>query len=178
MRGPSRPVSRRSVLLGSAAVVSAIALAGDAGKIEAAEPTTSALTTDLLSLGVEFARLRHRCAGQGRRVRQLAAQADALAASRGVGRVGGSRRHSTALAAVRAEVGYHAAWARWSSTSDRVAQLADRIARYPARNLDDVVTKIEALQWSLFDDGAVFDTAVRRQVVAFRRDLVALVGSR
>ena len=63
-------------------------------------------------------------------------------------------------------------------TSNEVAQLADRIARYPARNLDDVVTKFEALQWSLLDDGAVFDTAVRRQVVAFRRDLVALIGSR
>ena len=47
-----------------------------------------------------------------------------------------------------------------------------------ARSIDDMVIKYEALQWSLLDDGAVFDTAVRRQVVAFRRDLVALAGSR
>jgi hypothetical protein len=58
-----------------------------------------------------------------------------------------------------------------------VAQLADHIARYPARNLNDVVTKFEALQWSLLDGGAVFDTAVRRQVVAFRRELRGLSGT-
>ena len=73
---------------------------------------------------------------------------------------------------------YHAAWARWSMSSNEVARLADRIARYPARNRDDVVTKFKALQWSLLDDGAIFDRTVRRQVVAFRRDLVALAGSR
>ena len=63
-------------------------------------------------------------------------------------------------------------------TSNEVAQLADRIARHPARSINDMIIKYDALQWSLLDDGAMFDTAVGRQVVALRRDLVALVGSR
>jgi hypothetical protein len=41
-----------------------------------------------------------------------------------------------------------------------------------------MIIKYEALQWSLLDDSAVFDGAMRRQVVAFRRDLAALAGSR
>ena len=63
-------------------------------------------------------------------------------------------------------------------TSNEVAQLADRIARYPARAIDDMIIKYEASRWSLLDDGAMFDTEERRQVVAFRRDLVAWAGSR
>ena len=165
-------INRRGVLLSGAAAAAALSL--PAGAVQ----PNLARGSELFALGVEFARLRRRCAGQGHRVRQLAAQAEELAAQRGIGRVGAGRRHSAALDAVRAEVGYHAAWARWSMTSNEVAQLADRIARYPARNRDDMVTKFEALQWSLLDDGAVFDTAVRRQVIAFRRDLVALAGLR
>ena len=91
--------------------------------------------------------------------------------------VGRSKRHNAALDAVRAEVGYHAVWARWSASADEIAALIDRIARHPARSIDDMLVKYEALQWSLLDDGTVFDTAVRRHVVAFRRDLVALAAS-
>ena len=108
----------------------------------------------------------------------LAARVEDLAMARGIGRVGAGRRHNAALDAVRAEVGYHAAWARWSASADDIAVLIDRIARHPARSIDDMLVKYEALQWSLLDDGALFDTAVRRQVVAFRRDLVALAASR
>lgn len=165
-------INRRGVLLSGAAAATALSL--PAGAVQ---PNLAPLS-ELFALGIEFARLRRRCARQGHRMRQLAAQAEELAASRGSGRVGAGRRHSAALDAIRTEVGYHAAWARWSSTSNEVAQLADRIARYPARSIDDMLVKYEALQWSLLDDGAVFDTAVRRQVIAFQRDLVALAGSR
>ena len=178
MRGPSRSVSRRSVLLGSAAVASAIAIAGDAETTEAAEPATPAQTNDLVALGVQFARLRRRCARQRRSVRQLAEQAEELAGSRGIRPVGHGKRHNAARDALRDEVGYHGAWARWSATADEIAALNDRIARHPARGINDMIIKYEALQWSLLDDGALFDTAVRRQVVTFRRDLAALAGSR
>ena len=158
-------INRRGVLLSGAAAVAVLSLPAGAVQPDLAR------TGGLFALGVEFARLRRRCARQGHRVRQLAAQAEELAASRGIGRVGAGRRHSAALDAIRTEVGYHAAWARWSSTSNEVAQLADRIARYPARNRDDVATKFEALQWSLLDDGVLLDDAVRRQVQAFGREL-------
>ena len=177
MRGPSRPVSRRSVLLGGAAVASTIALPVGVTTAGAAEPATPAQTNDLVSLGAEFARLRGRCARQGRHVRQLAAEADRIAASRTKPTARSGRRHRAALDAVREKVGYHTAWARWSASVDEIAALIDRIARYPVRSIDDMIIKYEALQWSLFDDGTVFDTAVRRQVVAFQRDLVALAGT-
>ena len=163
MRGPSSSISRRSVLLGAAAVASAISFPGGA--------TTA---DDLLALGAEFARRRSRCARQGRRVRQLATQADDLAMARGIGLAGGDRRYSAALDALRAEIGYHEAWARWSGTVNEVAELANRIARRPARSLSDVVTKYEALQWALLDDGVLLDDAVRRQVKAFGRELRGL----
>ena len=178
MRGPSRSVSRRTMLIGSAAVVSAIALAGDAGTTEAAQHTTPAQTNDLISLGAEFARLRRRCARQGRHVRQLAAEADRIAASRTKPAARHGRRQRAALDTIREKVGYHVAWACWSASVDQIAALIDRIVRHPAHSIDDMLVKFEALQWSLLDDGAVFDTAVRRQVVAFRRDLVAMAGSR
>ena len=108
----------------------------------------------------------------------LAARVEDLAMARDVRPVGRSKRHRAALDAVREKVGYHAAWARWSASADELAVLIDRIARHPARSIDDMLVKYEALQWSLLDDGALFDRAVRRQVVAFRRDLVALAGSR
>jgi hypothetical protein len=111
-------------------------------------------------------------------VRQLAAEADRIAASATKPAARSGRRQRAALDAIREKVGYHAAWARWSASVDEIAALIDRIARHRARSIDDMVTKYDALQWLLLDDGAVFDTAVCRQVVAFRRDLVALAGPR
>ena len=165
-------INRRGVLLSGAAAVAAVSLPAGAVQPDLAPPS------ELLALGVEFARLRRRCARQGHRVRQLAAQAEELAASRGIGRVGAGRRQTAALDTIREKVGYHVAWARWSASVDEIAVLIDRIARHPARSIDDMIIKYEALQWSLLDDGAMFDTAVRRQVVAFRRDLAAFAGSR
>ncbi|MBI4924112.1 MAG: hypothetical protein HY834_20445 [Devosia nanyangense] len=135
-------------------------------------------STPLVELGQSFARLRRRCARQGRHVRQLAAEADRIATLATKPTTGSGRRHRAALDAIREKVGYHAAWAQWSASADEIAALIDRIARHPARGIDDLIIKYDALQWSLLDDGAAFDTAVRRQVVAFRRDLVALAGSR
>ncbi|MBI4923344.1 MAG: hypothetical protein HY834_16505 [Devosia nanyangense] len=132
----------------------------------------------LAELGQSFVRLRRRCARQGRHVRQLAAEADRIATTPTKPTARPGRRQRAALDTIREKVGYHTAWARWSASVDEIVALIDRIARYPARSIDDMILKYEALQWSLLDDGALFDRAVRRQVVAFRRDLVALAGSR
>jgi hypothetical protein len=172
MRVSSSLVNRRSVLLSGAAAVAAMSLPAGAIQPGLAPPS------ELLALGIEVTRLRRRCARQGHRVRHLAAQAEDLATSRGIGLVGRSKRHNAARDALRDEVGYHAAWARWLASVDEIAALIDRIARHPARSINDMIIKYESLRWSLLDDGAVFDAAVRRQVVAFRRDLLAFVGSR
>ncbi|MBI4923983.1 MAG: hypothetical protein HY834_19795 [Devosia nanyangense] len=111
-------------------------------------------------------------------MRQLAAEADRIAAPRTKPTAGSRRRQRAALDTICEKVGYHVAWARWSASADEIAALIDRIVLHPARGIDDKLVKFDALRWSLLDDGAVFDTAVRRQVVAFRRDLVALAGSR
>ena len=52
--------------------------------------------------------------------------------------------------------------------------LADRIIRYPARSLDDIVIKFAGLAWGLLDDGVVMNSSVRRQIIAFRRNLISL----
>ena len=172
MGASSNLINRRGVLVSGAAAAAALSLPAGAIQPDLAPPG------ELFALGVQFARLRRRCARQGRRVRQLAAQVEDLAMARNVRPVGHSKRHNAARDALRDEVGYHGAWARWSASADEIAALIDRIALHPARSIDDMLIKYETLQWSLLDDGAMFDTAVRRQVVAFRRDLVALAGSR
>ena len=75
-------INRRGVLLSGAAAVAAVSLPAGAVQPDLASPS------ELFALGIEFARLRRRCARQGHRVRQLAAQAEELAALRGIGRVG------------------------------------------------------------------------------------------
>jgi hypothetical protein len=172
MGASSSLVNRRGVLLSGAAAVAAVSLPAGAIQPHSAPPS------ELFALGIEFARLRRRCARQGRRVRQLAARVEDLALLRDVRLVGRDKRQTAALDTIREKVGYHVAWARWSASVDEIAVLIDRIARHPARSIDDMIIKYEALQWSLLDDGAMFDTAVRRQVVAFRRDLAAFAGSR
>ena len=172
MGASSSLINRRCVLLSGAAAVATVSLPAGAAQPDLVPPS------ELFALRIEFAQIRRRCARQGRHVRQLAAEADRIAASRTKPTARSGRRHRAALDAVREKVGYHTAWARWSASVDEIAALIDRIARHPARGIDDMLVKYEALQWSLLDDGAVFDTAVRRQVVAFRRDLVALAGSR
>ena len=172
MAGSSSLINRRGVLLSGVAAAAALSLPAGAAQPDSTPPS------ELLALDAEFSRLRRRCARQGCRVRQLAAQAEDLAMSRGLPSVGRGKRHNAARDALRDEVGYHTAWARWSASVDEIAALIDRIARHRARSIDDMIVKYEALQWSLLDDGALFDRMARRQVVAFRQDLVALAGSR
>ena len=165
-------INRRGMLVSGASAAAVLSLPVGAVRPDLAPPS------ELFALGAEFARLRRRCARQGRHVRQLAAEPDRIAASATKPTARSGRRQRAALDTIREKVGYHVAWARWSASVDEIAALIDRIGRHPARSIDDMIIKYESLQWSLFDDGALFDTVVRRQVVAFRRDLVALAGAR
>jgi hypothetical protein len=103
-------------------------------------------------------------------VRHLALQADQIAMGRGIAPHGRDNRRRESLDAIRDEVGYHAAWARWSGTSDELAELADRIMRRPARSVRDLAAKFDVLAWMLLNDGAVVDTAAVRYVRRFGRE--------
>ena len=84
-------IDRRGVLLNGAAAVAALSLPAGAVQPDLASPS------ELFALGIEFARLRRRCARQGHRVRQLAARVEDLAMSRGTPPVGAPQapqRHS------------------------------------------------------------------------------------
>ena len=117
-------INRRGVLLSGAAAAAALSLPAGAVQPDLAPPS------ELFALGIEFARLRRRCARQGRHVRQLAAEADRIAASRTKPTARSRRRQRAALDAIREKVGYNVAWAGWSASVDEIAALIDRIFRY------------------------------------------------
>lgn len=125
----------------------------------------------LADLGRTFASLSRRLARQGRRVRRLALEADQVAKDRGIALHGRGKRRRASLDAIRDEVGYHAAWARWSETSDEMAALTEYIFRLPARTLGDLAAKFDVLVWLLLHDGAVVDTEAVRYVRGFGREL-------
>lgn len=66
--------------------------------------------------------------------------------------------------------------ARPRDHSAALEAVRDEVARHPAQSLDDMLVKVDASRWVLPEHGAVFDTTVRRQIVGFRRHLVALAG--
>lgn len=123
---------------------------------------------DLMVLGRSFVRVRARWARQGRRVRELAAQADEIASARLNGRVRERRRM---LDKVREEVGYHSAWTRWSATGDELEQVVMRILDHPAPALPDLIAKFDALLWLLLADGAVVDHVAERELRKFSREI-------
>lgn len=132
---------------------------------------------DLLALGGSFARLRARWARQGRRVRQRSAEANRIAKTHGSGSLRGSKRQNALLEAAREEIGYHAAWARWSATADDLASLVDEIMSQPARTLPELAVAFDALAWLLLADGAVVDRVAARHVRLFGRELTQLAKS-
>ena len=133
---------------------------------------------DLLTLGCSFARLRARWARQGRRVRQLSAEADKVATARNIGHLRGSKRQVAALELIREETGYHGAWGRWSSTADELADLVARILSQPARRVPELAVKFDALLWLLLGDGAVVDDEAALQVRRFGRELRRMAAPR
>lgn len=133
---------------------------------------------NLADLRQPFALLSRRLARQGRRVRLLAVEADEIAKGRGIARHSRDKRQLAAREEIRDHVGYHAAWARWSATSDEMAALAGRIFGLPAWTLGDLALKFEVLAWLLLEDSTVVDTEAVRHVRRFRRELRRLVAKR
>ena len=74
--------------------------------------------------------------------------------------------------------GDQVSWARWSQTVAECEMIAERIIAMKANGLSGVAAKYRALLWLLVDDDAVRDNRVRRQVLAFGRELDRLVESR
>lgn len=132
----------------------------------------------LADLGRTFAVLSRRLARQGRRVRLRAQEADQVATERGVALFGRDKRRRAALQAIRDQVGYHAAWARWSATGDELAALAEHIFRLPAHTLGGMAIKFEVLVWLLLDDNAVVDIQAVREVRAFKRELARMAATK
>ena len=127
------------------------------------------MDTSFAEQAASFVQLRARWARQGRRVRELAARADEIASTRLNGRVRERRR---LLDKVRQEVGYHAAWARWSATADELELIVQQVLDHPDFALPYLVAKFDALLWLLLADGAVLDRVAERQLRRFGRELV------
>lgn len=62
-------------------------------------------------------------------------------------------------------------WQRWSDAHAHLSGLCDRIARTPATTLAGLAVRYEALAICLLDDDVLMDEDIRRQVLAFQRDI-------
>lgn len=102
-------------------------------------------STELAELHRAFDQLRRRHTRLGRQVRRLEK--------------------------VKNSTEYHSTWARWSSSYDETAAMADRLVRSHPKDLDDLVGIFAALEWLLLSDGAVIDTVAERQLRMFGRRL-------
>lgn len=100
-----------------------------------------------------------------------------VATERSIALHGRHKRERAAMEAIRDEIGYHAAWARWSATSDELAALADHILHFPIRTMGDLAVKFDVLVWLLLHDGAVIDTEAVRHVRRAGRELRQLAAS-
>jgi hypothetical protein len=69
--------------------------------------------------------------------------------------------------------GDQVSWARWSRSVAECETVAERIIATKANGLGGVAIKYRALVWLLVDDDALRDRRVRRQVLAFGRELGA-----
>lgn len=74
--------------------------------------------------------------------------------------------------------GDQVSWARWSRSVAECEAIAEKIIATRANSLRGVAAKYRALVWLLVEDDVVRDKRVRRQVLAFGRELDRLVESR
>ena len=94
-----------------------------------------------------------------------------MAKQKGSASLRGSGRKRAVVEAARDNVGYHAAWARWSASADELAELVGIILTRPAATISDLSIKFDALAWLLLADCAVLDHEAERQVRRFGREL-------
>ena len=70
--------------------------------------------------------------------------------------------------------GDQASWGRWPRSVAECAAIAETIIATRANGLHGLAVKYAALTWLLVDDDALRDHRVRRQVLAFGRELERL----
>jgi hypothetical protein len=125
----------------------------------------------LLALSLELLRLRRRITVLERRMREKEAMLDTLSAERNIPLLLAGGFPNPEAEALRHEVGRDAAWQAWSSTIGRAEQLADRMRRLPARSVEGLSAKFDALLWALYHDR--LDLFEARRLVGFGRELRA-----
>ena len=74
--------------------------------------------------------------------------------------------------------GDQASWARWSRSVADCETVAEQIIATKATGLRGVAIKYRALVWVLVEDDVVRDKRVRRQVLAFGRELERMTKPR
>ena len=74
--------------------------------------------------------------------------------------------------------GDQVSWARWSRSVADCEAVAEKIIATKASGLRGVAIKYRALVWLLVDDDVVRDRRVRRQVLAFGRELERMTNPR
>lgn len=66
------------------------------------------------------------------------------------------------------------AWQLWSTAIEETQDLVSRIRRTPARSLQGVSVKLDAIIWLLTHDDGLLDAGAERQLRAFGKEVRAL----
>lgn len=158
-------ISRRTVLAG----VATVAAIGFGPPAFAVEPSTS----EVIRLGTQLMRLKRRCLRLHRQVQQLSNTADRVCMDRGIAAYLPDGKRNPAFDAVRGELGYDTAWQHWSAATDQSLDLAARIRRTEAVDMQDLPIRYDALLWELFhhEMALSIDPVQLRQLRAFGREL-------
>lgn len=64
----------------------------------------------------------------------------------------------------------------WSNSVDATLEVSEVISRVPARDLESLATKFEAVWWWLVEDDSILDASARRWLARFRRSLRQLAA--
>jgi hypothetical protein len=159
-------MSRRTVLAGAASVA-AIGLAPPS--LGAAPRSTS----DIACLAALLEPMKRRCLRLHRRVRQISSDADRICRDRDIASYLPDGKRNPAFDAVRVELGYDATWQVWSAATNESLDLAERIRRTEAIDIEDLALKFGALLWLHYHDQMALSTdpVQLRQLRAFGREL-------
>lgn len=64
-----------------------------------------------------------------------------------------------------------AAWQRWSTTMDEIADLTQRLVAYPASDLQNLAAKFRTILWLIEVNESVLDSGDLRRLRRFGREL-------
>jgi hypothetical protein len=159
-------ISRRTVLAGAASVIAL-------GVVPPSLAVAPSSTSDIARLAALLEPMKRRCLRLHRRVRQLSNAAERTCGDRSIAAYLLDGKRNPAFDAVRFDLGYDAAWQRWSTATNEALDLANRIRRTEAIDVEDLAIKFEALLWLHFhhEMALSIDPVQLRQLRDFGREL-------